>query len=211
MSYYRRSLVQDEHMHSYKSVSESRSTLKTIEPRAPVILQRSPSMTSIISVKSRLARPQSFRHTPIRNDKDNVINIKIETENDCCFDTAQKNNYKYEYNLNESFEATRKNLSVPQSRSFSRITTVQKTPIQNINGGSATYYFDSDENGRNVTYVKHSENDTGLSLAGCLVKASPTFLPVNRSLELGAIFNGSTFGLLSIIIYIILFIFIYYH
>jgi hypothetical protein len=65
--------------------------------------------------------------------------------------------------------------------------------------GSSTFVFDNEDNNRSVvSYVKHTDNDTGLCLDGCLVKAaSPCLLPVNRSVHLGTVFNGNSFGLLS--------------
>lgn len=70
----------------------------------------------------------------------------------------------------------------------------QQPPAQ---PNSVTYVFDDCDNNRQVTYIRHADNDPGLTLPGCLVKASETNLPVNRSVHLGAIFNGSSFGLLS--------------
>jgi hypothetical protein len=65
--------------------------------------------------------------------------------------------------------------------------------------GSSTFVFDNEDNNRSVvSYVKHTDNDQGLCLDGCLVKAaSPCLLPVNRSVHLGTVFNGNSFGLLS--------------
>jgi hypothetical protein len=59
--------------------------------------------------------------------------------------------------------------------------------------------FETDKEGdkhRHVTYVKHTHED-GQSLEGNLVKSSDTFLPTTRSVNVGPIFNGSSFGILS--------------
>ena len=48
-----------------------------------------------------------------------------------------------------------------------------------------------------MSFVKHTHDDDGESLAGNLVKSSETFLPVTRSVNVGPIFNGNSFGILS--------------
>lgn len=68
---------------------------------------------------------------------------------------------------------------------------------KNKQNGSLTYVYNNDDENRQVTYIRQTDNDSGLTLPGCLVKASETFLPVTRSVNLGAIFNGNSFGLLS--------------
>lgn len=80
-----------------------------------------------------------------------------------------------------------------QSKSCSNIGDCEVKPVIN----SVTYVYDNDKDKhRHVTYVRHSHN-AGESLAGNLVKASPTFLPCTRSVGAGPIFNGTNFGILS--------------
>jgi len=80
-----------------------------------------------------------------------------------------------------------------QSKSCSNIGEFEVKPVIN----SVTYVYDSNKDKhRHVTYVKHTHN-AGESLAGNLVKASPTFLPCTRSVGAGPIFNGTNFGVLS--------------
>lgn len=61
-----------------------------------------------------------------------------------------------------------------------------------------TYVFEADKDKhRHVTYVKHT-HENGQSLEGNLVNANETeFLPTTRSVNVGPIFNGSSFGILS--------------
>ncbi len=124
-----------------------------------------------------------------------------------------KYDYKYDYKLTE--EVGNKTLSKTHSKSMTNIsknnfkeaiilnpepatTTVTVTPAQ-AKTNSVTYVFEhepKENTTRHVTYVKHTNNDSGSSLAGSLCSASSTFLPVNRSVNVGPIFNGNTFGIL---------------
>ncbi|CAF0709204.1 unnamed protein product [Brachionus calyciflorus] len=211
MSSYRRTYSSDRFHH--ESVKE---TVQVIEPvrRPSITLIKAPSITSIVSI-NRESRPKSFRINSHAND--NCINIKVEHDNGNCgssvkttyiYDNnSQKNqelDYKYKYSYNESSETYRKrscSSSALKSKSMSNISKISSSSSSdsdNENSG-VTFFYDNNDANRQVTYVKHSNNvnDSGLSLEGCLVKASPTFLPVTRSLQLGAIFNGSSFGLLT--------------
>lgn len=78
------------------------------------------------------------------------------------------------------------------SKSCSNMDTEIKPVINNV---SFVYENDNDKH-RHVTYVKQTTSDAE-SAAGNMVKASSGFLPVNRSVGCGPIFNGNSFGILS--------------
>lgn len=201
---YRRTLVSDKYL--YESVNQTVRKRVESPARPSVTMVRVPSVTSIMSI-NRESRPKSFR-TSSRND---VINIKVEHERPSfasstkIFDQNEYQESNYKYNYSESFETSRRrslSSSALKSKSLSQLSKLSSSSSDSDSENtSVTYYYDNNDNNRQVTYVRHAENDSGLSLAGCLVKASPSFLPVNRSHQLGAIFNGSSFGLLSILIF----------
>lgn len=199
---YRRTLISDKYL--YESVNQTVRKRVESPARPSVTLVRVPSVTSILSI-NRESRPRSFR----ANCRDeNVINIKVEHErprfasSTKLFDKKEYQESSYNYNYSEKFESTRRrslsSSSALRSKSLSQLSKQSSSSSDSdTENSTVTYFYDNNDNNRQVTYVKHTENEPGLSLAGCLVKASPSFLPVNRSHQLGAIFNGSSFGLLS--------------
>lgn len=102
-----------------------------------------------------------------------------------------KYDYKYvEANDNKSVTSKIMSKSLSNMGSFDACVV----PVQN----SVTYVYDDDKDKhRHVSFVKHTHDDDGESLAGNLVKSSETFLPVTRSVNVGPIFNGNSFGILS--------------
>jgi len=99
---------------------------------------------------------------------------------------------KYDYKYEEAVDG--KSIKNSSSKSMSKSCSDMDVPVNNV-----TYVFETDKEGdkhRHVTYVKHTHED-GQSLEGNLVKSSDTFLPSTRSVNVGPIFNGSSFGILS--------------
>lgn len=93
---------------------------------------------------------------------------------------------------------TTKTTTTNESKQLAKYNTNNNRLQENSSGkNSLTYVYNDNDGDRQVTYIRHTDNDPGLSLPGCLVRASETNLPVTRSVNLGAIFNGSSFGLLS--------------
>ena len=197
---YRRTLISDRY--HYESVNQTIHKRVESPPKPSVTIVRVPSVTSIVSF-NRESRPKSFRGN---FREENVIDIKVEHERPNFSSTTrihdqnqiQESNQRYNYS--ESFESIRRrslSSSALRSKSLSQISKLSSSSDSDNESATVTYFYDNNDNNRQVTYIRHAENEPGLSLAGCLVKASPSFLPVNRSHQLGAIFNGSSFGLLS--------------
>lgn len=95
----------------------------------------------------------------------------------------------------ETSEITEENKSI-KANTASKSCSNMETEIPVIN--SVTYVHDKDDKDqhRHVTYVKQTTND-GETAAGNLVRSSHHWLPVNRSVGCGPVFNGNSFGILS--------------
>jgi hypothetical protein len=168
-----------------------------ISPRVSRIRYRSPS---IRSVRVHSTPRVNFIPTPplplpcTDCCRENVIDIKIEKEND--YPKLNSYEYKYDYSFNETFE--RKNT---RSKSMTRLNDTyelekielkRKPSIRNV----SVVYESNKNDKKHVHFNDNIENDCNITCVSSLVTASPTFLPVNRSIQVGSIFNGHSFGLL---------------
>ena len=140
----------------------------------------------------------------IREEK-NLININFENINSGNVYDYFKNDsdglsFKHEYKITKTFDK-KPDKVLKSSNSLNNLKKLEETkkpkPISDYS--STTYLYEdgySPKTNNNTTYIRHIENENGLTLPGSLVKASSSFLPVNRSLHVGSIFNGSSFGIL---------------
>lgn len=191
-----------------------------------ITVRRSPS---VVMIRPPVYRPRdsSANSVSIRieSNNDNCVRNKLASSSfvNTSYSNSSDYDYKYEYSTETIENKVSLPLSLPLSKSMTHISNIKyetktipappppppvqtveiyhtNTPLRiNDNQNSLTYVYKTDNDNRSVSFVKHTNNDSGLSLEGCLVNSSPTFLPVNRSLEAGAIFNGNSFGLLSLL------------
>ena len=146
------------------------------EPKIEIKLE--PRVTEIRIEKMPLTKSNSF--------------VSIAETTKSTIEEADNCDYKYKYEYIE--EINKKPISKVFSKSSSNISDMKSLTKPN----SASFAFDHDQANkqRHVSFFKHTDDDSGLSLAGSLVKASPAYLPVNRSVHIGPIFNGSSYGIL---------------
>jgi len=154
-------------------------------PYTPAVWSLPPKSTELKIERMPLQRSNSFV---------SIVETKDEKRD-------SDNNYdvKYDYKCveeNDNKSVKQSNLKI-MSKSLTNMGSfdpcVNVKPVVN----SVTYVYDDDKDKhRHVSFVKHTHTD-GDSLAGNLVKSSETFLPVTRSVNVGPIFNGNSFGILS--------------
>lgn len=112
-----------------------------------------------------------------------------ETKNESC--ANDKYDMKYDYKYQEEVDG--KSISNSTSKCISKSCSDMncEIPVNNV-----TYVYETDKDKhRHVTYVKQCHDDSE-SIAGNVVKSSD-LLPTTRSVNVGPIFNGSSFGILS--------------
>lgn len=132
-----------------------------------------------------LHRSNSFVSVPNENHGDEKYETNYEykfVENICDNKSINKNS------------ASKSMSNMTKGCSFANEpTTIEVKPVKN----SVTYVYDNEQDKhRHVSYVKHTHNE-GESSTGGFVKASETFMPVTRSVNVGPVFNGNSFGILS--------------
>lgn len=217
MSY--KSLVTDEFRHS-SSVSEHCDYYpKYYSPTLRFNRHRFYSPTRLYyprSYHTQLTHAPLFHrplvHTPLYHEHEvKIERIPLQRSNSYVSVVESKNetrdndNYDYKYDYNYVEETDNKSIKRSHSKSMSNISKSMScisndfcAPVVKPVVNSVTYVYDRDldDKHRHVTYVKHSTDDSA-SLAGNLVKNSEKFLPVNRSVNVGPIFNGNSFGILS--------------
>ena len=175
-----------------------------ISPRVSRIgtttLYRSPSLRTVRfnSIPRVTYIPPVYHH-------DNVVNIRIEKENTPVTTTTSeysefKQDFKYDYSMNETFES-KKSRSKSMTRlndsfELQKIDLNRQKPVSDVNSVTVIYDQSSKNDDRHVHFYEHLEQDNGCSLAGSLMRANSSLLPVNRSVEIGSIFNGNSFGIL---------------
>ena len=172
-----------------------------ISPRVSRIRFRSPSIRSVrvhSTPRVTFISPQRL-YEPFSEPfccKDNVINIKIEKENECPIMKASV--YNYDYSFSETFERKHKRSKSmtglnENSYELEKIELKRKPSIRNV----AVVYENNRNDNRHVHFCDQIEDDDNkVKCVSSLVSASPSFLPVNRSIQVGSIFNGNSFGIL---------------
>lgn len=166
--------------HHEVPIPASASTTKLYYPSAytPPLWAAPRGATEIKIERMPLQRSNSY--VSIHETKnETVTDENVETKYECSVEEKNDNGLKANSGM---------------SKSMHNMGSSDVKPVVN----SVTYVYDTDKDKhRHVTYVKHVHNDAGDSLAGNLVKSSDNFLPVNRSVNVGPIFNGNSFGILS--------------
>jgi hypothetical protein len=191
------------------SKSQRRSPSPTPEPiiKSVISIRRSrtrsptpqPPATSTVNVRFESnSRPGSRCGSRTDLSSSSLVST---TSNNWNNSYDYKYDYNYKYSFNQEKKQSRREVSLPRTKSLTSIDTKVKTDCKGSRDGlnSLTYVYDykSDNDDKQITYIKHTTNDSGLSLPGCLIKANTSLAPVNRSTQVGAVFNGNSFGLLS--------------
>ena len=135
---------------------------------------------------------------------ENVVNIRVEKENRPVTTSKTTSEYEYNYSCNETYESKK-----TRSKSMTRLNDsfeLQKIELNPrkpaINSVTVVYDNGAKNNDRRVHFCEHVETSSAsdceaANLASSLMRANSALMPCNRSVEVGSIFNGNSFGILS--------------
>ena len=169
-----------------------------ISPRVSRIRFKSPSIRSV-RVQSN-PKNTFVSHTqlplPLSDSiccTNNLINIKIEKENEQPH--LKYYDYNYDYSFSETLQKNTRSKSMTSLNDtfeLEKIELKRKPSIRNV----AVIYENNKNDNRHVHFCDQIETDSENKSVSSLVTSYPSFLPVNRSIQVGSIFNGNSFGLL---------------